>query len=82
MRAGFRNGDHVLKLNGSAEGIDDRFDALHVGDRATVELMRDGKVRQVTLVIESYDRPEVKIQELANPSDRQKAILARWSAGQ
>jgi predicted metalloprotease with PDZ domain len=55
---------------------------LRVGDRATVEVMRDGTVRQVTVAIETYDRLHVVIEELANPAERQQAILARWSNGQ
>jgi predicted metalloprotease with PDZ domain len=86
VRAGLRTGDRLVKLNGSAAvTVADAyklFEPLNVGDRVTLEVMRAGTARQVTAVIESYDRPEVKIHELANPNERQKAILARWSAGQ
>jgi len=86
VRAGLRTGDRLVKLNGSAAAtVADAyklFEPLHVGDRVTLEVMRAGTARQVTAVIESFDRPEVRIQELANPNNRQKAILARWRAGQ
>jgi predicted metalloprotease with PDZ domain len=82
MRAGLRNGDQLLKVNGSADNFSNLIHGLHVGDHAIVEVKRDGKTLQVAVPIEPFDQPEVKIQELLNPSDRQKAILAQWSAGQ
>jgi S1-C subfamily serine protease len=82
MRAGLRNGDQLLKVNGSADNFANLIYGLNVGDHATVEVKRDGKTLQVTVPIEPFDQPEVKIQELPNPSDRQKAILAQWSASQ
>ena len=85
-RAGLRSGDQLVKFNGSPVATPDDFfrllKALHIGDRATLEVMRDGTARQVTVLMDSYDQPEVKIQELADPSDHQKAIFARWNAGQ
>jgi len=82
MRAGLRNGDQLLKVNGSTDNFSNLIHGLHVGDHATVEVKRDGKNLQITVPMEPFDEPEVKIQELPNPSDRQKAILAQWTAGQ
>ena len=82
MRAGLRNGDQLLKVNGSTDNFSKLIHGLHMGDQATVEVKRDGKSLQVTVPMESFDQPEVKIQELPNPSYRQKAILAKWSASQ
>lgn len=81
MRAGLHNGDQVLTVNGSADNFSSLIHGLQVGDHATVEVSRDGKTLQVTVPVEPFDLPEVKIQQLPNPSDRQKAILAQWSAG-
>jgi predicted metalloprotease with PDZ domain len=82
MRAGLRNGDQLLKVNGSVDNFSNLIHGLHMGDRATVEVKRDGKSLQVTVPMEPFDEPEVKVQELSNPSNRQKAILAQWTAGQ
>ena len=86
VRAGLRTGDRLVKLNGSAAAtVADAyklFESLKVGDRVTLDVMRAGVARQVTAAIESYDQPDVRIQELADSSDRQRAIFAKWSAGQ
>jgi predicted metalloprotease with PDZ domain len=82
MRAGLRNGDQLLNVNGSTDNFSNLIHELHMGDHATVEVKRDGKSLQITVPMEPFDEPEAKIQELPNPSDRQKAILAQWSASQ
>lgn len=86
LRAGVLNGDQLLKFNGSVVETESDFNnligALHVGDRVKLEVMRAGSVRQITVVTESYDGPDVKLRELADASNRQKAIFANWNAGQ
>lgn len=42
--AGLRNGDQVLKVNSSADNLSNLIHGLHIGDHATVEVMRDGKL--------------------------------------
>lgn len=85
-RAGLRTGDELLRFNGSpVETVPDfmKFrDALRSGDNANLEVRHDEKIRQATVTIGSYDWPIVKIQELPNRTERQKAIFTRWSAGQ
>jgi predicted metalloprotease with PDZ domain len=86
LRAGLLNGDQLLKFNGSVveteSDFNGRLEALHVRDRVKLEVMRAGTMRQVTVAIESFDSPDVKIRELADTSNRQKAIFAKWNAGQ
>jgi hypothetical protein len=71
-----------MRCSDAYDNFANQFDGLKVGNHATVEVERDGIILQITVPIEPFDQPEVKIQELPNPSDHQKAILARWSAGQ
>jgi len=85
-RAGLHWRDQLVRFNGTVVKTEDDLakllKTLQVGDRATVEVMRDGTLRQVTVAIETYDQLHVVIGELANPGERQKGILARWSIGQ
>jgi predicted metalloprotease with PDZ domain len=57
VRAGLRTGDRLVKFNGApvatvADAYKLWYGPLKVGDRVTLEVMRDGTARQVTAAIE------------------------------
>ena len=85
LRAGLRNGDQLVNVNGAAvetEGeFNDLLSALHVGDQVKLEVMRAGKLRQIIVAVPSYDWPDVKLRSIPTASLRQQAILASWQAG-
>lgn len=78
MRAGLRSGDQLLKVNGSADNFSNLIHGLHVGDHATVEVKRDGVILQATIPIESFDQPEVKIQNCPIPAIAKRRF---WRSG-
>lgn len=86
LRAGLRNGDQLVSMNGSVvetEGeFNDLLNALHAGDQVKLEVMRAGKLLPVAVKVESYDWPDVKLSQLPAVSTRQQAMLTRWQAGQ
>ncbi len=86
LRAGLRNGDQLVSVNGSVvetEGeFNDLLNALHVGDRVKLEVMRAGKPRQIMVAVASYDWPDVKLRPIPAASQRQQMILAHWQASQ
>ncbi len=85
LRAGLRNGDQLVSVNGSAvetEGeFNDLLNALHVGDRVKLEVIRVSKLLPIVVKVESYDWPDVKLAPNPAASQRQQMILASWQAG-
>ena len=58
----------------------DRFVA-QIGQTARVEVMRDGATSQITVPISGYDRPIVKIEEIADASPEQRRSREQWLIG-
>ena len=49
-----------------------------MGSTASVEVSRDGIVSKVQLVITGYDRPVVKLVEIADATSAQKKLQDKW----
>lgn len=86
-RAGLHTGDRVVSVDGQPVATSTEFRTwlgkLRVGDTASVEVARDGGTSKVSLVITGYDRPTVKIEEIADASSEQRKLRAQWlAAGQ
>ena len=85
-RAGLHTSDQLLRFNGSAvETVGDfakLHDALRIGDTASLEVLRGGKVQHATVKIEPSAWPFITIRELPNRTERQKTVFTRWNAGQ
>ncbi len=81
-RAGLHTGDHLVSLDGHPVATSTDFRAwlgkLDVGDTPRVEVMRDGAVSQVVVSINSYDRPTVRIVEIADATSEQQRLRAQW----
>ncbi len=86
LRAGLRNGDQLISVNGAVvetEGeFNDLLNALHIGDQVKLEVIRGGKLLPITVKVESYDWPDVKLVRNPAASQRQQMILANWQASQ
>lgn len=84
LRAGLRNGDQLVSVNGAAveaEGeFNDLLDALHLGDRVKLEVRRAGRLRQIIVAVPSYDWPDVKLRSIPAASQHRRMILANWQA--
>ncbi|MBL8205839.1 MAG: PDZ domain-containing protein [Blastocatellia bacterium] len=85
LRAGLRNGDQLVSVNGVAvetEGeFNDLLNTLHVGDQVKLEVMRAGKPLSIAVKVEPYDWPDVKLVQNPAASQRQQMMLASWQAG-
>lgn len=81
-RAGLHTGDQLASLNGqpiaSSTDFRSRLGQLHIGDTARVEIIRNGVASQVSVAIAGYDRPTVKVVEIANASPEQLRLRAQW----
>lgn len=81
--SGLRNGDQLLSANGlkleTESEFNDLLNALHVGEKVKLEILRGSKTLQITVEAESYDYPEVKISQSLNANEKQKAIFQHWN---
>ena len=81
-RAGLHTGDHLVSVDGQPVATSADFRSwlgkLRIGDTAQVEISRGGAVSKVSVVITGYDRPVVKIVEIADATPEQKRQRAQW----
>jgi predicted metalloprotease with PDZ domain len=81
-RAGLHTGDRLVALEGSpvATPMDfrSRLGQLHIGDTARVEVMRNGVALRLSVVINGYDRPRVRLVEIAGATSEQLRLRAQW----
>ncbi len=84
-RAGLHAGDQLLSLNGqpvaTATDFRSRLGQLHIGDTALVEVMRNGVLSRVSVPIVGYDRPTVRIIEIADATGEQVRLRLQWLTG-
>ena len=84
-RAGLHAGDRLLTMNGRpVAGRDDMFRTLRglvSGDTVRVGYERGGARRSATVVMAPFDRPFVRIREVASPTVEQRALRTRWESG-
>lgn len=81
-RAGLHTGDRLIAVDGKPVATSRDFRSwvgkLNVGDTASVEVEREGAVSKVAVVITGYDRPTVKIEEIAGAMSEQKRLRDQW----
>jgi serine protease Do len=81
-RAGLHTGDQLVSLNGqpvaSSADFRSRLGQLHIGDTARVQIIRNGVASQVSVAIAGYDRPTVRIVEIADATPEQLRLRAQW----
>src|SRR6266478_1958093 len=84
-RAGLHTGDQLVSLNGqpvaTATDFRTRLGQLHIGDTALVEVMRNGVLSRLSVPIVSYDRPTVRIVEIADATAEQVRLRMQWLTG-
>jgi len=81
-RAGLHTGDQLVSLDGqpvtTATDFRSRLGKLHIGDTARVEVRRDGILSQMSVLIKGYDRPTVKVVEVADATPEQLRLRTQW----
>ena len=84
-RAGLHTGDQLVSLNGqpvaTATDFRTRLGQLHIGDTALVEVMRKGVLSRLSVPIVGYDRPTVRIVEIADATAEQVRLRMQWLTG-
>src|SRR5262249_34577690 len=81
-RAGLHTGDRLVSLDGraveSATDFHSWFDALRVGQTASVGVMRNGATTIVIVRVTGYDRPTVRLEEIPDATPAQQQLRERW----
>ena len=84
-RAGLHTGDRLDALNGAPvadwPALRAALSAMRIGDSVRVAITRAGVARAVSFVMTGYDYPQVRVEPVAAPTRRQRALFTRWSAG-
>jgi predicted metalloprotease with PDZ domain len=84
-RAGLHTGDRLVGVNGAPLQTSAEFRALlggvHLGDTLRLEVLRPAGPWHTTVIATGYDRPMVRIEEVAEATERQRAIRTAWRAG-
>jgi predicted metalloprotease with PDZ domain len=82
-RAGLHTGDRLVSLDGRAVATAADFrqwlGQLRVGQTARLEVMRDGVVLTAAVLITGYDRPTVRVEEIADATAEQLRLRTRWA---
>jgi predicted metalloprotease with PDZ domain len=84
-RVGLRTGDVVVDVNGARPTT--FFDLFHavrgmaVGDSLTMNVRRDGVPIHIATVMSGYDRPRVRLVDLAAVTPEQQSRRTRWLSG-
>jgi predicted metalloprotease with PDZ domain len=85
-RAGFHTGDRVIAWNGAAVNSQAELRMLigqvRVGDTVHLAVQREGGNFEALVTVNGYDRPTVRLTPRADATEKQRALLKRWLAGQ
>ena len=83
-RAGLHTGDRLVSINGKPMAtwpeVRAVLAAARVGDTLRFEVARPPGPFRANVVVSGYDRPVVRIEELPNATERQRAVRAGWLA--
>jgi predicted metalloprotease with PDZ domain len=84
-RSGLRTGDRVRAMNGqptpTAQAVRVVLRQLRTGDTVRVEVERGGAARSATVIMAPFDRPFVRLRDIASPTAAQRELRARWESG-
>lgn len=85
-RAGLHTGDRLLSWNGRTitepQQLRSAVGVLRIGDSVRIEGLRATGLVETTVHVAGYDRPVARLTELPGATEAQRAIRARWMAGQ
>lgn len=79
--AGLNVGDEVLALNTfkvHTGDLNNRISEMKDGDKATLTVFRDDRIREFSVALRNQDVPAYKVVKVGNPTDLQKKIYEGW----
>ncbi|HKC63951.1 MAG TPA: PDZ domain-containing protein [Pyrinomonadaceae bacterium] len=82
-RAGLHTGDSLLSVDGRPVTTPTAFrqwlNQLRIGQTARLEVLHGGVRSTVEVPVKGYDRPTVKIQEIAGATPEQQRLREQWA---
>lgn len=85
-KAGLHTGDRLVSINGTAmtawPEFRSRLVGLGMGDTVHLEVRRPAGPFRATVVVTGFDRPVVRIEEVAGVTAEQRALRTRWLRGE
>jgi predicted metalloprotease with PDZ domain len=82
-KAGLHTGDIIKLIKGIPMKTTNDFRQLirnlQIGDSVAMEVEKPSGILKINVLIKGYQQPEVKIQPLANASQKQKNLFAQWN---
>jgi predicted metalloprotease with PDZ domain len=85
-RAGLHSGDRIRAMNAAAVSSVDvvrrAIRGLRSGDTLRIEIDHRGARRTATVIMTPFDRPVVRLVDVASATPAQRALRARWESGQ
>ena len=79
--AGLDIGDEIIALNGERVNMaqfNKKIEKSQLGDKITLSIFRDNKLKEIELVLKEAKLPNYKIEKIENPSELQKNIYENW----
>ena len=84
-RAGLHTGDRLAALNGAGVATVADFRSivtrLRIGDTTAVQVRRATGAWRTAVVVAGYERPVVRLEEIAGATERQRRLRAQWIVG-
>lgn len=76
---GLNVNDEVIAINNyRVEDLSKGLSQSKIGDKIKVLISRDGVLQTVEVTLSGNPNSKYKLEKMANPSDAQKAVLAKW----
>ena len=85
-KAGLHSGDRIVEVNGVHPKTPAEFRDLRsrfaIGDSVRIEISRKGVSHAMTVLVTGFQRPQVQIEDLPDPTEKQRKIREAWVSGE
>jgi predicted metalloprotease with PDZ domain len=78
---GIKNGDEIIAYNSERlnyEDMEKRIKELKTGDKVTLNVFRDDKIREFTLTMQEKKLMNYSLEKVPSPTPLQKSIYESW----
>jgi predicted metalloprotease with PDZ domain len=79
--AGLESGDEIDSLDGSkltSATLMDKLSGMHEGDTVNVLIMRDGRAKEIKVILRNIPSVEYTISKVEAPTELQRSIYESW----
>ncbi|WMS88622.1 M61 family metallopeptidase [Pleionea litopenaei] len=82
-KSGLTSGDRIVAINKlrlSKDNIEERIEALPIGQNITIQFFRRDELKEATLLTEVNENTSLKIVPVEQPTDQQKEHYQSWTS--